>query len=303
MPSCDRLPFMPWYPGDWRASLTRAVLPPLGRLAYREILDAMWLEDGCCLPDDPAVLFAVTGLTMPEWESVKDAVLTRIPVRDGKRHHPRLSAEFDKVRAKRSAAVAGGEARAASTPPEKRVEIAKKAAESRWSKNHMLAGCLPMLAIPDAESDTESEAEAEKKNQRTPSESCRQEPTRDRGEKSVSVKTGSDLPPFALAWNRVVDGSPLPKVTKWTPARARALKARLDEEPDTEVWERAMVLLRDSPHHRGMNDRGWVANVDFLLQAGQGIKWVEKARGGPASTMDPGIARILDMAKAMGGGM
>ena len=142
----------------------------------------------------------------------------------------------------------------------------------------------------------------EKGKDMTPTESCRQEPTAPGEEKSESSKSGPDLPPFALAWNRIVDGSPLPRVTKWTTARGRALKARLAEEPDLAVWERAMELLRDSPHHRGENDRGWVANVDFLLQAGQGVKWVEKARAPVAETVDPGLANILRGMRAMGGG-
>lgn len=110
----------------------------------------------------------------------------------------------------------------------------------------------------------------------------------------------TDLPPFALIWNEEVAGSPLKTVRVWSAGRARALKARLVEEADLEVWRLAIRHLVASPFHRGVNDRGWIADVDFLLQASQSGKWLDLARGGPPVEEDKSMTPQLR--RLMGGG-
>ena len=125
-----------------------------------------------------------------------------------------------------------------------------------------------------------------KEAEETLTESCPQERT--------------DLPPFAVIWNEEVAGSPLKTVRVWSTGRARALKARLVEEGDLGVWRNAIKHLVASPFHRGVNDRGWIADVDFLLQASQSGKWLDLGRGGPPVAEDVGMTPQLR--RLMGGG-
>jgi hypothetical protein len=49
-------------------------------------------------------------------------------------------------------------------------------------------------------------------------------------------------------------------------ARESAAKARLREEPNIEAWVDVIRRLKDSDFARGKNDRGWVADPDWLLK-------------------------------------
>jgi hypothetical protein len=131
----------------------------------------------------------------------------------------------------------------------------------------------------------------EGKGKEEKSQTCPQERT------AASKKL--DLPPFALLWNEKVAGSPLKTIRVWTAKRDRVVKARLAEEGDLGLWGLAMEHLAASPHHRGENDRGWVADVDFLLQAEQYAKWLDLAHGGPPVKADPGVTPQLR--RLMGG--
>lgn len=133
--------------------------------------------------------------------------------------------------------------------------------------------------------------EEEGKGKEGESQTCRQEPTGGSSQERV-------LPAFVTIWNEVMAGSRLPTVRVWSAARDRVLKARLAEESDLALWRVAMERLRDSPHHRGENDRGWVAGIDFLLQASQAPKWLDAARA-PVLVEDPEMTPQLR--RLMGG--
>lgn len=65
-------------------------------------------------------------------------------------------------------------------------------------------------------------------------------------------------------WNLLP--APFPRVTKVTPKRRTATEARLRDTPELKRWERAIAVLPGSPFLRGENDRGWVANFDWLMR-------------------------------------
>lgn len=69
----------------------------------------------------------------------------------------------------------------------------------------------------------------------------------------------------------------LPKASVINPKRAKAVKAALAINADAETWAVAIRLLSASKHHRGENERGWKADIDFFLQSGQFPKWIDKA--------------------------
>lgn len=247
----------PWYPRDWLSSEARAVLTPAGRSAYRDLLDASWLAGGR-LRDDDRVLQGLSGLDRGEWEAVREDVLRYFPVVEpGCRANPRQVAEYAKADAYREACRAGGKATAAKRWGGDSQAIAEQVRPNRTPTPTPSPSPTP---TPTQNSTTEEEPQA-----------CPQERTSGSG-------TTRLLPSFVTIWNEVMDGSPLPLVRAWTPARDRLLKARLAEEGDLSLWRVAMERLRDSPHHRGQNDRGWVADVEFLLRASQAPKWLDAAR-------------------------
>jgi hypothetical protein len=80
-------------------------------------------------------------------------------------------------------------------------------------------------------------------------------------------------------WNDLADECGLPKAGKMTGGRLRQARARLREYPDIADWRRAFKHILDTPFLRGENDRGWRANIDFLLQAKSFTKLTEGSYG------------------------
>lgn len=80
-------------------------------------------------------------------------------------------------------------------------------------------------------------------------------------------------------WNAMATQTDLPICRKITTARRRAFKARLREYPDMADWQRAFLCIRNTPWMHGENDRGWKADIDFLLQAKSFTKLTEEAYG------------------------
>lgn len=100
----DGLASIRWYWRDWRASTARAVLSPLERGVYRELLDAHYASDDCTIPDDDHTLAALAGVPLATWKRMRDAVLRWIPlVAEGKRQHPKAKAVWDEGMAFRAA--------------------------------------------------------------------------------------------------------------------------------------------------------------------------------------------------------
>lgn len=285
----DVMAVEPWYPRDWLSSEARAVLTPAGRSAYRDLLDAAWLAGGR-LRDDDRVLQGLSGLDRGEWEAVREDVLRYFPVVEaGWRANPRQVAEYEKAAAYKAGSKKGGEHRAATLAPERRSEIAKAAADARWKPAECLPDACSVLANACTPSPSPTPTPTHKREEETPSESCPQERT--------VAKKKLDLPPLAEIWNAEVAGSSLSLVRLWSAARDRVLKARLAEEGDLEVWRGAIRHLLASAYHTGGNDRGWKADLDFLLQAAQAPKWLDKARSGPpvatGDEMTPQLRRLM----------
>ena len=130
----DALAVIPWYWRDWRASRARAFLisDPPALMAYRELLDAMWGEEGCFLPSDDENLAALAGLPIKGWMRVREKVL-RFLSDDGKGRltHPRSQHEYGKAVAYRDGCRAGG----------------KKTAAKRWG-GHRSASSPPIAKQP-----------------------------------------------------------------------------------------------------------------------------------------------------------
>lgn len=78
----------------------------------------------------------------------------------------------------------------------------------------------------------------------------------------------------------------LPPWLKTGPSRLKTVKARLAEEPDLEVWRKAIASLAGSGFHLGQNDRKWRANPDWLLRPDTLTKLLE-ANHTPPPTPKP----------------
>lgn len=64
----------------------------------------------------------------------------------------------------------------------------------------------------------------------------------------------------------------LPCCLEFSPKRVNAWKSRWKEKPDREYWEKCVHRISQSSFCRGENNRGWVANIDFLLRPDTHLK-------------------------------
>lgn len=264
----------------WRKSTAYTDMTLAEQGAYRNLLDELWLREGP-LPDDDRILGRISGDPV-EWPTVRAAVMARFTkTPEGWVNETQTEVMAATRRYSDSQSAKG-----------------RKGADARWNghKDGRANGraidpangtangpAMASVSVSVSGSVSESGAVSEKE---TPSESCRRKPT-------------TALPPVVVMWNEKVAGTPLKSVRVWSSKRDRVLKARLREEGDLAVWGRAMDHLIASDFHRGVNDQGWVAGLDFLLQPGQAPKWLDLAHGGPPVKADPEVTPQLR--RLMGG--
>jgi uncharacterized protein YdaU (DUF1376 family) len=91
---------------------------------------------------------------------------------------------------------------------------------------------------------------------------------------SVPASHSEALEAFQL-YNDLAQKVGIPTATTLTPKRKRGILARLREHGGIEAWKAALTNIERSPFLCGKNDRGWTADLDFLLQAARFTKIVE----------------------------
>ena len=92
----------------------------------------------------------------------------------------------------------------------------------------------------------------------------------------------SELLSFFNLWNEL-SKPPMAKVNtsmlKPSSQRVRSAKERLKEIPDLNYWRGVIEHVVASDFCKGQNDRGWVADVDFLLRPDTHLKVMEGKYG------------------------
>lgn len=117
------------------------------------------------------------------------------------------------------------------------------------------------------------------------------------GRRKKAVEPDPDaIPPERLieVWNQYRQGLPRADSAPEGSTRRKRIATVLKAERDLQKWGAAVRAIANSPHHRGQNERGWVANIDFLIQAGQFQKWIEAgAQREVAARPEPAQSRAV----------
>ena len=87
------------------------------------------------------------------------------------------------------------------------------------------------------------------------------------------------------SWNILAHELGLAKAIKLSDGRRRQMKHRLKEAGGLEGWKAAIYKIRKSAFLMGQNDRGWKADLDFVLRESRFTKLIE---GGYDNTNEPG---------------
>lgn len=107
-------------------------------------------------------------------------------------------------------------------------------------------------------------------------------PKPERPAKTADPAERASVTDFLASWRECRGDLPEARSAPAGTARYRRILSAIKAEPDRAVWAGAMRALAASPFHRGGNDRGWVANIDFLISPGQWLKWCDVGRQGAA---------------------
>lgn len=78
----------------------------------------------------------------------------------------------------------------------------------------------------------------------------------------------------------------MPKASKLTETRKKAIKSRLSEFSQEDIIK-AFNCISHSTHHNGQNERGWTADFDWIMTPRNFIKILEKADSGGYNSAIP----------------
>lgn len=86
-----------------------------------------------------------------------------------------------------------------------------------------------------------------------------------------------DVPGLVRVWNSMVEKTALPQVSvvMVNSRRERALRQRMNEQPDMTRWVEIIERIIASRFCCGENDRKWKADFDWLIQPGAAAKVLE----------------------------
>lgn len=112
---------------------------------------------------------------------------------------------------------------------------------------------------------------------------------REEEEEGKGKDPGAARPPSSLAspledqvladWNAMAEEVGLPRCRGSDKVR-KLIKARAKAPGWLEAFRGALVYLKRSPFHRGENQRGWRADLEFVLQDGKAEKLADDAEAG-----------------------
>lgn len=94
----------------------------------------------------------------------------------------------------------------------------------------------------------------------------------------ASLVAGGDAAKAFAEWNALAKRLALPMAKDLTPARRKAINARL-ARAGLSGWREALSAVEASPHCRGENDRGWRADIDFVANPAKFAKLREGSYG------------------------
>ncbi len=181
---------------------------------------------GGVLPRDDAKLARVARVSLKKWRSISDDLMPYFELGEDCISHKRLSKELQKSRDKSELRASAGAAGGRA-----------KALKDK-GMNSANASVLPQHS-PEARSHIPE------------------------GIPPISPK--GDVEEAVEIYTEMAKRTGLPEPRKVTQARKRKIGAVLNEY-SLDLWREAVSAIEASSFCRGNNDRGWQANIDFLLQ-------------------------------------
>ena len=126
-------------------------------------------------------------------------------------------------------------------PKSEIIQDVMKPLHKRYHKP-LLQALQERYSKPETETETETEPEPETETV-----------------KKISVEE------FVEGWNEICGSQGLDKIKATPPDRRKKIKLRLAEHKEYDFWESVLNKIPQVPFLIGKNDRGWKANIDWLI--------------------------------------
>jgi uncharacterized protein YdaU (DUF1376 family) len=243
---------IPYFGDAYMADTRHLTLEEHG--AYHLLLLIAWRSPNCALPDDDKRLSQMLGITGKKWAALKPTVMSFWTRCEHGWEQKRLTKERRWVEEKRAKNKDAADTRWGAKS-QKNNDSRHANASANGCANGHANGYAPRPLPLGSNEPIES-----------PIGDLSAEPTA----KPLTKREVID------AWQERMVPRGFPAIRKMTAQRDRQLSARL-KDSTLEEWQRAMDALERSAFCRGENDRGWVADFDFLLQPKSFTKLLEGA--------------------------
>jgi hypothetical protein len=89
-------------------------------------------------------------------------------------------------------------------------------------------------------------------------------------------------------WNLLSKATGLPACRELNQARRTAANNLLKQHPEREYWIQVLRRIGLSPFCRGQNDRGWQANIDWVLRRSTHLRVLEGRYDGKRASAQGG---------------
>lgn len=233
------LPYFPMYPTDFEAKTSHLTMAEDG--AYNRLLRICWMTPGCDMPADEAwVMRRARAVTDADQDAVRSVLGEFFTIENGRFSNARLKRVF----------AASVEAH------EKRVSAGSKGGKAKSLK---INNTRP------------SNAKAKPKQPEPEPEPYKKEDTN----VSLSLAMPDDVQTAFDDFNAMATDAGMPIAKILSKKRRTAIAARMKEAGGISGWRIALAKARASPLCTGDNDRGWVADLDFLVTQSKFTKLME----------------------------
>lgn len=247
--------------------------------AYMLLLMAAWRDQDCSLPNDDVQLSRMCRLSLRQWQVNRSIVLAFWRLNEGGRWtQGRLLDELEFLRARRRSSSAAGKA------------SAKKRENREGIKSLNLHEAHP----------TGVELRFNQNSTPTPTPTL----TEEKGELTLSQKTDDvqlAFDEFCVLAQEIGLPVPIDLSTK-----RRKKLAEILSRHGLAKWRKALNAIRGSEYLAGANDKGWCADIDFVLQPDKFNKLLEGSYGQSPNKRAPGrndsLQSALDDLDAFAGG-
>jgi uncharacterized protein YdaU (DUF1376 family) len=237
--------------------------------AYLLLLMAMWKSEHGKLPNDDKKLARIACASLKRWHYLRDEVMEFFTIDGDSIRHERI----DQDRAALTAAI------------EQKKLAGQASGRSRSAKKGFVKSIPETpLGVLKSQNDFSNQLDLLKSAEhpfpnahaRVDSTFLKEEITGKKQEDSTSVEssTGNVVQAAVESYATLAGKIGLPGIRALNDDRTRKLTTILDQY-GLPVWNEALGKVENSHFLRGQNDRGWVANFDFLLQPSSFLKLIE----------------------------